>query len=59
LQCHEQVFVVEINRDGQLLQLLTIKFPDQANKMVKTAHMDGLPLTAKWIFEQITAKKEA
>ena len=58
LLTHEQIFVVEVNRDGQLLQLLTLKFPEEAKKMVKTAHMDGLPLTAKWIFEQMMAGKE-
>ena len=58
LLTHEQVFVVEVNRDGQLLQLLTLKFPEEAKKMVKTAHMDGLPLTARWIFAQIMAGKE-
>ena len=58
LNNHEKTFVVEINRDGQLLQLLTMDFPGQAVKMVKTAHMDGLPLTAKWVFEQILVGKE-
>ncbi|MHC1741200.1 MAG: 2-oxoacid:acceptor oxidoreductase subunit alpha [Anaerolineaceae bacterium] len=57
LKAHDQVFVVELNRDGQLLQLLTMKYPAHAVKMVKTAHMDGLPLTAKWVFEQITNGK--
>jgi 2-oxoglutarate ferredoxin oxidoreductase subunit alpha len=59
LASHQQVFVVEINRDGQLLQLLTLKYPAQAVKMVKAAHMDGLPLTAKWIVEQLLQEKEA
>lgn len=58
LLTHKQVFVVEVNRDGQLMQLLTLKFPAEAKKMVKTAHMDGLPLTARWIFEQIMTRKE-
>ena len=59
LKDHRKVFVVEMNRDGQLLQLLTLRFPAQAVKMVKTAHMDGLPLTAKWIFEQLVSGVEA
>ncbi len=56
-ETHERVFVVELNRDGQMLQLLTLKFPQYAEKMVKTAHMDGLPLTAKWVCEQILAER--
>ena len=54
---HKIVYIVENNRDGQLLQLLTIRFPAQAGKMCKTAHMDGLPLTAKWVYEQINPVK--
>jgi 2-oxoglutarate ferredoxin oxidoreductase subunit alpha len=59
LTAHTNIFVVEANRDGQLLQLLTMKYPQFAERMVKEAHMDGLPLTAKWIFDQImTWEKE-
>lgn len=59
LVAHTNIFVVEANRDGQLLQLLTMKYPQFAERMVKEAHMDGLPLTAKWIFDQImTWEKE-
>jgi 2-oxoglutarate ferredoxin oxidoreductase subunit alpha len=59
LAAHANTFVVEANRDGQLLQLLTMKYPQFAERMVKEAHMDGLPLTAKWIFDQImTWEKE-
>jgi 2-oxoglutarate ferredoxin oxidoreductase subunit alpha len=54
---HKMVYIVENNRDGQLLQLLTIRFPAQAERMCKAAHMDGLPLTAKWVFEQINPVK--
>ncbi len=58
LAAHEQVFIVELNRDGQMKQLLTIDFPEFAGKMVKTAHMDGLPLTAKWVYQQILSNEE-
>jgi 2-oxoglutarate ferredoxin oxidoreductase subunit alpha len=58
LEDHESVFVVEMNRDGQLQQVLTLEFPEQAVKMIKTAHTDGLPLTAKWIKEMILAHEE-
>ncbi len=58
IERHEEVFVVEINRDGQLLQLLTMEFPDVAYKLKKAAHMDGLPLTAKWIKKSILSNEE-
>ncbi len=53
LKQHDQVFVVEMNRDGQLHQLLTLDSPDYAFKMIQCAHMDGLPLSANWIVEQV------
>lgn len=58
LKTHEEVYVVEINRDGQLHQLITLEFPDLAGKMKKLAHMDGLPLPAKWIVNQILQQEE-
>jgi 2-oxoglutarate ferredoxin oxidoreductase subunit alpha len=50
---HECVYVVEINRDGQLRQLLTLEIPELATRLRKAAHMDGLPLTARWIKDTI------
>ncbi|MCC6148412.1 MAG: 2-oxoacid:acceptor oxidoreductase subunit alpha [Anaerolineaceae bacterium] len=57
IEAHDIVFVVEINRDGQLKQLLTIQFPEQATKLKMVARIDGLPLSANWIEEQISAKE--
>jgi 2-oxoglutarate ferredoxin oxidoreductase subunit alpha len=54
---HKRNYVVELNRDGQMCQLLTIEFPGLASKLIKSAHVDGLPLTAKWIKEKIVGKK--
>lgn len=54
---HEKNYVVELNRDGQMWQLLTIEFPDLATRLIKTAHVDGLPITARWIQEKIVGKK--
>lgn len=53
LDGHETIYVVDNNRDGQLAQLLQVEFPDCACKIVKIAHMDGLPLSAEWIHHQI------
>lgn len=55
---HDQVFVVEINRDGQMKQILTLFAPELATKLVKVAHTDGLPLTARWIKDEILVKEE-
>ncbi|GAP14574.1 2-oxoacid:acceptor oxidoreductase, alpha subunit [Longilinea arvoryzae] len=58
LKDHKRIYVVELNRDGQTRQLLMINYPQYANKLVKVAHTDGLPLTAKWVRETIEAHEE-
>ncbi len=46
---HERVYVVEMNRDGQLHQILSLEVPERATQLISLTHNDGLPLTAKWI----------
>jgi 2-oxoglutarate/2-oxoacid ferredoxin oxidoreductase subunit alpha len=55
---HERVYVVEINRDGQLRQLLMVNLPEYAPKLRKAAHIDGLPLSARWVKDAIMAQEE-
>ena len=55
---HDVVYVVELNRDGQMCQLLTIEYPAFATKLVSLAHIDGLPLTAKWVVKAILDKED-
>ena len=54
---HESNYVIEINRDGQLHQLLTLEVPDLATRLVSISHSDGLPLTARWIEEEIMERE--
>ncbi|HEY3345708.1 MAG TPA: 2-oxoacid:acceptor oxidoreductase subunit alpha [Anaerolineaceae bacterium] len=58
LRSHERVYVVELNRDGQMQQLLTIDFPEFATRLTSVAHSDGLPLTARWIVAKIRAEED-
>jgi len=55
---YDQIFVVEMNRDGQLKQILTAEYPEQAANLKSVAHGDGLPAAAKWVREGILAKFE-
>jgi len=55
LEKNQKIFVVELNRDGQLHQLLKIDYPQYSSKMVLAAHMDGLPLTAQWVHDRVTS----
>ncbi|MFQ5436197.1 MAG: 2-oxoacid:acceptor oxidoreductase subunit alpha, partial [Anaerolineae bacterium] len=51
IEKYDQVFVVELNRDGQLHTILQSELPDLATKLVSLAHLDGMPLTARWVAE--------
>ena len=53
---HDQIYVVEMNRDGQLHQLLSLANPESATKLISVAYGDGLPASAKWIRDGILAK---
>jgi 2-oxoglutarate ferredoxin oxidoreductase subunit alpha len=54
---HDTVYVVELNRDGQLNQLLTLAYPELAGKLVSIARSDGLSATAQWIVDEIASKE--
>jgi 2-oxoglutarate ferredoxin oxidoreductase subunit alpha len=56
---HEQIFVVEMNRDGQMNQLLRIEYPQFATRLKSVAYGDGLPASARWVREGILARYEA
>jgi 2-oxoglutarate ferredoxin oxidoreductase subunit alpha len=55
---HERVYVVEINRDGQLRQILLVTMPELAGKLIKMSHSDGMPLSARWLKDEIMALEE-
>jgi 2-oxoglutarate ferredoxin oxidoreductase subunit alpha len=52
---HERVYVVELNTDGQMHQLLQLHTPEYATKLISMAYSDGLPLTPRYVTEQIQA----
>ncbi len=56
---HEQVFVVEQNRDGQLKSLLINEGGIHPARLVSVLHYDGTPITARFIIKDISAKLEA
>ena len=50
---YERVYVIELNRDGQLCKILQTELPQFAARLVSLAHLDGMPLTAQWAVEHI------
>lgn len=54
---HERTYVVEMNRDGQLHQLLSLEYAPVCAKLTSVAHLDGLPMTARFVEEGITREE--
>ena len=50
---HEQVFVVEQNRDAQMHALLVNELGVDPARLVKVLHYDGTPITARFITQAI------
>ena len=50
---YDQIVVVELNRDGQLFQLLCVDFPQFAPKFRSLAFQDGMPASARWVREGV------
>jgi len=58
IERHERVYVVELNRDGQLHTILSSELPGTATRLVPLAHLDGMPLTARWVVDALLAQEQ-
>ncbi len=59
IENHTTIYVVELNRDGQLKIILQSEFPEGASRLRSLAHLDGLPLSTNWLVDALNAQKEA
>jgi 2-oxoglutarate ferredoxin oxidoreductase subunit alpha len=51
---HKRVYMIDQNRDGQMLQLLKLDLPtDQLGKLRSVRHYNGLPIDARSITDEI------
>jgi len=53
IAAHDQVFVVEQNRDGQMRTLLVNELDIDPAKLTRVLHYDGTPITARFIADAI------
>lgn len=53
IAAHEQVFVVEQNRDAQMHALLVNELQVDPARLIKVLHYDGTPITARFIAQAI------
>jgi 2-oxoglutarate ferredoxin oxidoreductase subunit alpha len=52
---HDVTYVIEMNTDAQMHQLVQLHVPEQATRVRQANKSDGLPLTAGWITEFLTS----
>jgi 2-oxoglutarate ferredoxin oxidoreductase subunit alpha len=56
INAHDQVFLVEQNRDAQMRMLLVNECGIDPARFVSVLHYDGTPITARYISEAISAR---
>ena len=56
---HDQVFVVEQNRDAQMRMLLVNEGAIDPARFISILHYDGTPITARFITREISERLKA
>ena len=56
IHSYDKLFVVESNHDGQTNIILRTEEPEYATKLISLAVCDGMPISPRWIVENITAR---
>jgi 2-oxoglutarate ferredoxin oxidoreductase subunit alpha len=57
IRAHERNYVLELNQDGQLHQILLIEYCDMTERLISLAYIDGLPMTSDWIVKSLSRKE--
>jgi 2-oxoglutarate/2-oxoacid ferredoxin oxidoreductase subunit alpha len=58
IDAHERVYIVEQNRDAQLLQLMRLELtPERISKLRSVLHYNGLPIDARSISDDVLAQE--
>jgi 2-oxoglutarate ferredoxin oxidoreductase subunit alpha len=57
IEKHSHSYVIELNRDGQLHQILCMEYCDLTGRLTSLAYLDGLPITAEWIIDAVLEKE--
>ena len=57
IDAHERIYVIEQNRDAQLLQLMRLELtPDRQSRLRSVLHYNGLPIDARSITDDVLAQ---
>ncbi len=55
---YKTVYVIENNFDGQLNQIIRLDHPEDISHVKSMTLGDGLPMTARWVYENIKTEQE-
>lgn len=54
---HSRSYVLELNRDGQLCDILSLEISEYSEKLISISDIGGLPMTAAWAVEEIIKRE--
>ena len=58
VDAHDRLYVIEQNRDAQLLQLMKLELsPDRCKKLRSVLHYNGLPIDARSVTDDVLAQE--
>jgi 2-oxoglutarate ferredoxin oxidoreductase subunit alpha len=58
VDAHERIYVIEQNRDAQLLQLMKLELtPEQVTKLRSVLHYNGLPIDARSVTDDVLSQE--
>ena len=52
---HDEIFVIEQNRDAQFRSIIINELDTNPEKLIKVLNYDGMPITAQKILDEILA----
>jgi 2-oxoglutarate ferredoxin oxidoreductase subunit alpha len=55
---YERIYVVEMNQDGQMQQLVQLHVPERAANVRSARNCNGLPLSARFVVESIVEQEK-
>jgi len=58
IEKHDRVYIVEQNRDGQMLDLLRMEMPHLTGKLKSIRHYNGLPIDAEFVTNHILEQEK-
>jgi 2-oxoglutarate/2-oxoacid ferredoxin oxidoreductase subunit alpha len=58
IDAHDKVYIVEQNRDGQMLDILRMEMPHLTAKMKSVRHYNGMPIDAEFVVNGILEQEK-